>query len=33
MRGFSGEQTSAESVVINTTPLIYGSNATLNQTT
>ena len=33
MRGFSGEQTSAESVVINTTLLIYGSNATLNQTT
>lgn len=32
IRGFNGGQTSAESVVINTTPLIYGSNATLNQT-
>ena len=29
-RGFNGQQTSAESVVVNTTPLIYGSNATLN---
>ena len=32
IRGFNGEQTSAESVVVNKTPLIYGSNATLNQT-
>lgn len=31
MRGFSGQQTSAESVVVNTTPLIYGSNATITQ--
>lgn len=32
IRGFNGDQTSAESVVVNKTPLIYGSNATLNQT-
>ena len=29
IRGFSGSQTSAESTVVNTTPLIYGNNATL----
>lgn len=28
--GFSGAQTQAESSVVNTTPLIYGSNATIN---
>lgn len=28
--GFSGQQTQAESSVVNTTPLIYGSNATIN---
>ena len=31
IRGFSGGQTVAESTVINTTPLIYGNNATLTQ--
>ena len=31
IRGFSGQQTKAENTTINTTPLIYGSNATLNQ--
>ena len=30
--GFSGKQTQAESSVVNTTPLIYGSNATINTT-
>ncbi len=28
LKGFSGEQTQAESTVVNTTPLIYGANAT-----
>ena len=30
--GFSGEKTQADSSVVNTTPLIYGSNATINTT-
>ena len=28
LRGFSGEQTQAESSLVSTTPLIYGANAT-----
>lgn len=28
-RGFSGEPTEAENVIVNTTPLVYGSNASL----